>query len=90
MDLLTVDKSKCLKCGICVECCPSCILSMTEEERQNPKLMSFSRKKRIAAGSGTTLQDINSLIKEFEMMNKMMKEFKNNKKFAKKLKGMFK
>ena len=66
------------------------ILSMTEEERQNPKIMSFSRKKRIAMGSGTTLQDINSLIKEFEMMNKMMKEFKNNKKFARKLKGMFK
>lgn len=66
------------------------ILSMTEEERHNPKIMSFSRKKRIASGSGTTLQDINSLIKEFEMMNKMMKEFKNNKKFARKLKGMFK
>lgn len=31
MDLLTVDKSKCLKCGICVECCPSCILSMSED-----------------------------------------------------------
>ena len=66
------------------------IQSMTEEERHNPKIMSFSRKKRIAAGSGTTLQDINSLIKEFEMMNKMMKEFKNNKKFARKMKGMFK
>ena len=66
------------------------IQSMTEEERHNPKRMSFSRKKRIAMGSGTTLQDINSLIKEFEMMNKMMKEFKNNKKFARKMKGMFK
>lgn len=66
------------------------ILSMTEEERRNPKLMSFSRKKRIAAGSGTTLQDINSLIKEFDMMNKMMKEFKNNKKFARKMKGLLK
>ncbi len=66
------------------------IQSMTEEERHNPKIMSFSRKKRIAMGSGTTLQDINSLIKEFEMMNKMMKEFKNNKKFARKMKGMFK
>ena len=31
MDLLTVDKSKCLKCGICIECCPSCILSMGED-----------------------------------------------------------
>lgn len=66
------------------------ILSMTEEERHNPKIMSFSRKKRIAAGSGTTLQDINSLIKEFDMMNKMMKEFKNNKKFARKMKGLLK
>ncbi|MBE7018970.1 MAG: signal recognition particle protein [Ruminococcaceae bacterium] len=64
------------------------IQSMTEEERTNPKLMSFSRKKRIAAGSGTTIQDINSLTKELEMMNKMMKEFKNNKKFARKMKGM--
>ncbi len=64
------------------------IQSMTEEERTNPKIMSFSRKKRIAAGSGTTIQDINSLTKELEMMNKMMKEFKNNKKFARKMKNM--
>lgn len=64
------------------------IQSMTEEERRNPKLMSFSRKKRISAGSGTTIQDINALIKELEMMNKMMKEFKNNKKFARKMKHM--
>jgi signal recognition particle subunit SRP54 len=66
------------------------ILSMTKQERENPKIISFSRKKRIATGSGTTLQDINALNKEFEMMNKMMKEFKNNKKFAKKMQGMFK
>lgn len=64
------------------------IQSMTEEERRNPKLMSFSRKKRISAGSGTTIQDINALIKELEMMNKMMKQFKNNKKFARKMKHM--
>ncbi len=64
------------------------IQSMTEEERTNPKIMSFSRKKRISAGSGTTIQDINALIKELEMMNKMMKEFKNNKKFARKMKNM--
>ena len=83
IDSANIDENKFVKSE-------AIILSMTEEERQNPKLMSFSRKKRIAAGSGTTLQDINSLIKEFEMMNKMMKEFKNNKKFAKKLKGMFK
>lgn len=67
--------------------CEAIILSMTKEERENPKIMSFSRKKRIAMGSGTTLQDINQMIKEFEMMNKMIKEFKNNKKFARKMKG---
>lgn len=64
------------------------IQSMTEEERHDPKMMSFSRKKRITAGSGTTIQDVNALIKELEMMNKMMKEFKNNKKFARKMKHM--
>ena len=81
LDGANVDENKFVKSE-------AIILSMTARERENPKLLSFSRKKRIAAGSGTTLQDINSLTKEFEMMNKMMKEFKNNKKFAKKMKGM--
>ena len=82
LDGANVDENKFVKSE-------AIILSMTKKERENPKILSFSRKKRIAAGSGTTLQDINSLTKEFEMMNKMMKEFKNNKKFAKKMKGMF-
>jgi signal recognition particle subunit SRP54 len=50
------------------------ILSMTKKERDNPKLINFSRKKRIAAGSGTTLEDINKLLKQFEMMQEMSKK----------------
>ncbi|MBQ7394833.1 MAG: signal recognition particle protein [Lentisphaeria bacterium] len=49
------------------------ILSMTPEERANPDLMSFSRKKRIAAGSGVAMEMVSSLVKQFEMMRKMMK-----------------
>ena len=49
------------------------ILSMTPEERANPDLMSFSRKKRIAAGSGVAIEMVSSLVKQFEMMRKMMK-----------------
>ncbi|MBR4957041.1 MAG: hypothetical protein IKZ31_04720, partial [Lentisphaeria bacterium] len=50
------------------------ILSMTPAERANPDLMSFSRKKRIAAGSGVSLEMVSSLVKQFEMMRKMMKQ----------------
>ncbi|HRK03591.1 MAG TPA: signal recognition particle protein [Chlorobiota bacterium] len=49
------------------------ILSMTFEERQNPRLLNGSRRKRIASGSGTTIQDVNRLIKQFEDMQKMMR-----------------
>lgn len=49
------------------------ILSMTREERQNPKLLNGSRRRRIATGSGTSIQDVNRLIKQFEDMQKMMK-----------------
>ena len=50
------------------------ISSMTEEERTRPKLLNASRRKRIAAGSGTTVQDVNRLMKNFEQMKKMMKQ----------------
>lgn len=50
------------------------ISSMTEAERKYPKLMNASRKKRIAAGSGTTVQEINQLIKQFKQMQLMMKK----------------
>lgn len=52
------------------------ISSMTAKERQYPKLLNASRRKRIAAGSGTTVQDINKLIKQWQQMSQMMKKFK--------------
>jgi signal recognition particle subunit SRP54 len=49
------------------------IQSMTPTERSNPSLMNASRKKRIAKGSGTSVQEINQLLKQFTQMSKMMK-----------------
>ncbi|MCT4624652.1 MAG: signal recognition particle protein [Schleiferiaceae bacterium] len=49
------------------------IHSMTPEERRDPKIINGSRRKRICAGSGTTIQDVNRLMKQFDDMNKMMK-----------------
>ncbi len=49
------------------------ILSMTFEERRKPAIINGSRRKRIAAGSGTTVQDVNRLLKQFDEMQKMMK-----------------
>jgi signal recognition particle subunit SRP54 len=51
------------------------ILSMTAKERENPKLLNGSRRRRIANGSGTTIQDVNKVIKQYEDMQKMMKQF---------------
>jgi signal recognition particle subunit SRP54 len=50
------------------------ILSMTAQERRNPDLLNISRRQRIATGSGTTLADVNSLIKRFTQSQKMMKK----------------
>jgi len=50
------------------------IKSMTRQERLNPEIINASRRKRIANGSGTTLQDVNRLLKQFEDMRKMMKQ----------------
>ena len=55
------------------------IHSMTPKERQRPEILNASRRRRIAAGSGTRIQDVNSLIKQFEQTNQMMKQFKNKK-----------
>ena len=49
------------------------ILSMTQKERENPEIINPSRKKRIAAGSGTEVYEVNALIKQFEQMQKMVK-----------------
>lgn len=51
------------------------VKSMTKEERQNPDLLNPSRRKRLAAGSGNSIQDVNRFIKQFEDMRKMMKQF---------------
>ncbi|MFI3169291.1 MAG: signal recognition particle protein [Faecalibacterium sp.] len=64
------------------------ILSMTAAERETPKLINPKRKRRIAAGSGTRVEDVNRLLKQFEMMQKMMKQLKKNPKgFARQMGG---
>lgn len=60
----------------------SIILSMTPEERQDPDIIKGSQKKRIAAGSGTTIQDVNILLKQFYQSKEMMKQFNGKKKGA--------
>ncbi len=50
------------------------VYSMTKEERRNPKILNGSRRKRVAAGSGTSVQDVNALLKQFTMMQKMMRQ----------------
>lgn len=51
------------------------ILSMTKKERERPSLIDAKRKRRIAAGSGTKVEDVNNLLKQYDMMQKMMKQF---------------
>ncbi len=67
------------------------ILSMTKKERDNPSILNASRKKRIAAGSGTSVVEINRLLKGFDAMNQMAKQMagtKKGKRMAKKA-GLF-
>ena len=53
------------------------ILSMTKKERTNPDIINGSRRRRIAQGSGTSVEEVNKLLKQFEQMKKMMKQFSN-------------
>ena len=53
------------------------ISSMTKKERKNPDIIKASRKKRIASGSGRSVEEVNRLLNQFENMKKMMKQFKN-------------
>ena len=55
------------------------IQSMTLQERRNPKIIKASRKRRIAAGSGTSVQDINGLLRQFREMQKMMKQLRKGR-----------
>ena len=63
------------------------IQSMTPRERENPSILNASRKRRIAAGCGLTVTDVNRLLKQFETMQQMMKQFsgKNAKKLQKRM-----
>ena len=53
------------------------VLSMTPKERRNPEIIKASRKTRIAKGSGTSVQEVNKLLEQFDQMKKMMKQFSN-------------
>ncbi len=68
------------------------ITSMTPAERRKPSIINPSRKRRIAAGSGTKVEDVNRLLKQFEQMQQMMKKLggkgKGNKRMMKRLAGM--
>ncbi len=64
------------------------INSMTRGERRNPDIISGSRKKRIAMGSGTQIQDVNRLLKQHKQMSKMMKKFSGKGGMTKMMRGM--
>ncbi len=64
------------------------ITSMTKAERINPDIINSSRKKRIADGSGTKVQDVNILLKQFDQMRKMMKQFSNPKAMKRQMRGL--
>lgn len=66
------------------------IQSMTPEERRNPQIINASRRRRIADGSGNSIQDVNRLLKQFEDMKKMMKQMGNLTRKKRKRKGLFK
>lgn len=68
------------------------IRSMTKREREHPEIINASRKKRIAAGSGCTVEDVNKLLKQFDQMLKMMKQFSGmgKSKLGKKMLGRMK
>ena len=59
------------------------IQSMTRRERLNPDIIKASQRKRIAQGSGTSIQEVNQLLKQFEMAKQMMKKMQGGKRFGK-------
>jgi signal recognition particle subunit SRP54 len=64
------------------------VLSMTKQERKQPKIINGSRRKRIAKGSGSTIQDVNRMLKQFEDMQKMMKQLTKSGGKMQALKGL--
>lgn len=69
-----IDESK-------IERTKAIILSMTKKERNDPSIINYSRKTRIANGSGTTIQEVNQLLKQYEQSKQMMKMMKNKRGF---------
>ncbi len=69
-----IDESK-------IERTKAIILSMTKKERNDPSIINYSRKTRISKGSGTTIQEVNQLLKQFEQSKQMMKMMKNKRGF---------
>lgn len=69
-----IDESK-------IERTKAIILSMTKKERNDPSIINYSRKTRISKGSGTTIQEVNQLLKQFEQSKQMMKMIKNKRGF---------
>jgi len=67
----------------------SIIQSMTPEERRNPRVINGSRRRRIARGSGHTVQEVNQLLREFREVQRMMKRFSGNKRNMRNLMSMF-
>ncbi len=77
-----LDEEKLLKAKVIIQ-------SMTPKERRNPEIIKGSRRKRIALGSGTSIQDVNQLLKQFELMKEMMNRMqKGGMKGLKGMKGM--
>lgn len=64
------------------------IRSMTPDERRRPQVINGSRRKRIAAGSGTSVQDVNRLLKQYEQMQRMMKTLSKGGRLGKMMQGM--
>ena len=62
--------------------------SMTAKERLKPSIIDPSRKRRIAAGSGTRVEDVNRLLRQFEQMQKLMKQFSGGGKKSKQMRKM--
>lgn len=81
-DLSSVDEDKALKRAEAI------ILSMTKEERENPQLLNGMRRRRIANGSGTTIQEVNKLIKQYEEIRKIFSKIGKGKNIKSILRGM--
>lgn len=79
MDGLNVDEKQ-------LQRVEAIIRSMTIEERATPDIVNGSRRQRVANGSGTTIQDVNQLLKQFKSMKKLIKQFKGNEKSLRKMK----